>query len=359
MEIHVKDNAINSLEIGLVFYNKFLDNLDNIDISVSHFGNLKFTVMAIHNSVELLTKAILLDINEFLVFKTEVENDDILCKLLREQYYNKKRNAHIAYHAVFSRNSYKTIDYGKCIMLLQKIFYEEISKSNYETLKDLSDYRNALTHLGYASTLEWYKILIVLNKSLDLIPKFYIKNMINSEEYFNKEVINNIEATMEKSKRYIYDVWMASNEHILEAINEKIDLYIDDRLVKIDNIEEDSEYGFYRKVDFTYNDKDKDINIVWKFMYSYVNESIIIVDSNNMIVGYISIEDWNLLFSYDGNELPEELKETYILVPKETLYYDKEKIYDISSKTKNIKLKLESVQFLILINLYLSKQNSN
>ena len=28
MEIHVKENAIYSLEVGLVFYNKFLNNLD-------------------------------------------------------------------------------------------------------------------------------------------------------------------------------------------------------------------------------------------------------------------------------------------------------------------------------------------
>ncbi|WP_142414229.1 hypothetical protein [Hathewaya massiliensis] len=38
MEIHVTENAVNSLEVGLDFYNRFLDNLDSLDISVSHFG---------------------------------------------------------------------------------------------------------------------------------------------------------------------------------------------------------------------------------------------------------------------------------------------------------------------------------
>ena len=125
MEIHVNENALNSLEVGLGFYNKFLNNLDNVDISIAHFGNLKFSVIAIHSSIELFTKAILLDINEFLVFKTEVENDDILCHLLREQYYTKKRKANIAYHAVFTENSYKTIDYAKCIILC---YYSAIDK---------------------------------------------------------------------------------------------------------------------------------------------------------------------------------------------------------------------------------------
>ena len=72
---------------------------------------IKWGTFTIQNSIELLTKAILLDINEVLVFKTEVENDDMLCGLLRLQYYNKGK-AHIAYHAVFSQNSYLTIDYN-------------------------------------------------------------------------------------------------------------------------------------------------------------------------------------------------------------------------------------------------------
>ena len=86
MEIHVTDNAINSLEVGLEFYNKFLDNSDNIDISVSHFGNLKFTVVGIHNAIELLTKSILLDINELIVFKVDIDNDPELCYMLKNQF---------------------------------------------------------------------------------------------------------------------------------------------------------------------------------------------------------------------------------------------------------------------------------
>jgi len=325
MEIHVKDNAINSLDVGLTFYNKFLNKLNSYDTSISHFGNLKFTVIAIHNSIELLTKAILLDINEFLVFKSEVENDDNLCGLLRMQYYNKKKKANIAYHAVFSQDSYKTIDYGKCIMLLKKIFNDKISKDNYETLRYLSEYRNTLTHLGYASTFEWYKILVVLNKSLDLILEFYISNLIKSEEYFTKRTINNIVKTLEKSKEYIQDIWMASNEHILDLVNNKIKAYFDNSLVEINSSEENSEYGvLYEKIDFIYNNKGNKINMLWQFIYSYLNESIIIVGDNDLIVGYVSIDDWNLVFSNDANGIPEELEEVHILVPRENLCFERE-----------------------------------
>lgn len=355
MEIHVKDNAINSLEIGLEFYNKFLNNLDNIDTSISHFGNLKFSVIAIHNSIELLTKAILLDINEFLVFKSEVESDDILCNLLRNQYYNKKSRAHIAYHAVFSTNSYRTIDYGKCILLLQKIFHDKISNSNYETLRYLAEYRNTLTHLGYASTFEWYKILVVLNKSLELILNFYINNLIKSEEYFTRKIRNNIVKTLDKAKVQIQDLWMASNEHILDSINTSIELYLDNSLVIINNSEEDNEYGFYKKVDFIYNNRDKEVNIQWQFIYSCLNESIIIVDTTGLIVAYVGLFDWNLVFSYDENGIPNELEEIGILVPKTSLYFEEEKDYEISNKTKSSRLKLRSEDFYILANMYLKK----
>lgn len=357
MEIHVKDNAINSLEVGLQFYNKFLNKIDTTDISLSHFGNLKFSVMAIHNSIELFTKSILLDINEFLVFKAEVEKDDVLCELLRIQYADKKSKAHIAYHAVFSENSYKTIEYEKCILLLQKIFHNKVSKKDYDTLKELSEYRNTLTHLGYASTFEWYKILIVLNKSLELLLEFYNKNLINAEEYFTNKVIRSIELTLTKSKKNIKDIWMASREHILEEMNDKLQLYFDNNFVQINDTKEDTEYGFYERIDFTYADKDKDFKMTWEFMYSYLNDSIIIVDSKGYIVGFLSLDDEYLKYSYDERGFPEDLVEVYILVPKENLNFEEEKIYVICDKTKNERFAVEPKKFSALVNKYLSRKS--
>jgi hypothetical protein len=358
MEIHVKDNAINSLEVGLKFYNKFLNNLDTIDISVNHYGNLKFSVMAIHNSIELLTKAILLDINEFLVFKSEFENDDILCELLREQYYNKKRKAYIAYHAVFSTNSYKTIEYGKSIVLLHKIFKDKISTDDYETLMNLAEYRNALTHLGYASIYEWYKILIVINKSLELILEFYINNLIKSEEYFNRKIKNGIVKTLKNSKEHLHGLWMASNEHTIDTINTAIDSYLNNGLVKLNSIEEDSEYGFYRKIDLTYNYKNKEINMSWQFKYSYLNESIIIIDKNSHIIAFISLDDNNLKFTHDEMGTPKELVEIGVLIPRGILNYEEDKEYNLLDKAKTSKVRLKSEEFSALVNMYLKNIDS-
>lgn len=355
MEIHVLDNAINSLEVGLDFYNKFLDNLDSVDISLSHYGNLKFSVIAIQNSIELFSKAILLDINEFLIFQEEVEKDIILCRLLREQYNNKKSKAHIAYHAVFSVNSYKTINYEKCILLLNKIFYDKLSKNDYEALKTLSEYRNTLTHLGYASNYEWYKILIVLNKSLELLLEFYKDNLIKSQEYFTHEVIDSTLITLNKSKENLDDIWMASRECVLQEINNKFEQYFDNTSVKINNIEEFSEYGFYKNIDFTYNNKGEILEIYWNIIYSYLNESIIIKDNSDLIVGYVSLDDEFLKYSHDENGLVEELEKVYVLVPKEKLYFEQEKIYEIKDKGKNEKFGIRSDKFSNLMDRYLAK----
>lgn len=70
-------------------------------------------MVAIQNAVELLSKSILLDVNELIVFNLDIESDSAVCTMLRNQFYKKRKKAHIAYNAVFSNNNYKTIDYSK------------------------------------------------------------------------------------------------------------------------------------------------------------------------------------------------------------------------------------------------------
>jgi len=348
MEIHVKDNALNSLEVGLDFYNKFLNRLDSVDISIEHFGNLKFTVIALHNSIELFTKAILLDINEFLVFNKEIEKDKVLCQLLREQYDRKKSKAHIAYHAVFSVNSYKTIEYGSSILILHKIFNDKINKNQYRILLDLSEYRNTLTHLGFASTFEWYRILVVINKSLQFIIEFYAKYLIRAEDYFTDDIMNIIRSSINISKVHLPDIWMASWEHVLREIDNQVELFFMNELVKINDVIEDIEYGFYKEIDFTCNDSD----IVWRFKYSYLSEAVIIVDINDIIIGFISLEDKYLVYSHDENGFPQNMTKSYIFAPKGNMRFEMENSYDIGDDKKYERLELKPAVFPSLIKSY-------
>lgn len=357
MEIHVKDNAINSLEVGLAFYNKFLNRLESVDASIEHFGNLKFTVIALHNSIELFTKAILLDINEFLVFNTEIEKDNVLCQLLRKQYDSKKGKANISYHAVFSVNSYKTIEYGNSIQILHKIFNDKLTKNHYRTLLDLSEYRNTLTHLGFASTFEWYKILVVINKSLELVLDFYAENLIRSDDYFTDDITTYIRNNLSISKYHLHDVWVASWEHVLGDIDHQIELFFMNDLVKVNNVTEDIEYGFHQEINFTYKAYSSE-TMVWTFKYSYLNEAIIIIDASGLIVGCISIEDKHIVYSHDEEGMPKHLSKCYIFVPKENLRFKIEKIYDISDDKKYERLVLKPDVFPSLIKYYTKNLNN-
>ena len=339
MEIHVTENAINSLQVELDFYNKFLDNLDNIDISVSHFGNLKFSVVAIHNAVELLSKSILLDVNELIVFNLDIESDSVVCTMLRNQFYKKHKKTHIAYNAVFSNNNYKTIDYSKCIKLIRKIFNDKVNHKNYDTLSLLGQYRNTLTHLGYASIYEWYKILVVLNDALELIMEFYIKNITNSDRYFSNEITNLIRDTLIKSDKVLPELWMANNEAILNEINIMLDHYFENSII-IEEVKQGDEYKFYETIAFRYREYN---NLKWTFKYSYLNEAIIIIDQNSKIVCYISIEDENLKYKKDDNNFPTELEAFDIYIPKKSLEYDKSMRYDIKSKNSTKKQNVERI----------------
>ncbi|MBU3107570.1 hypothetical protein [Clostridium gasigenes] len=355
MEIHVTDNAMNSLEVGLEFYNKFLDNLDNIDISVSHFGNLKFTVIGIHNAIELLTKSILLDINELIVFKVDIDNDPALCYMLNKQFGKNRRKAHIAYNAVFSTNDYKTIEYSKTISLIKNIFNNEISNEDYNVLVSLGNYRNTLTHLGYASIFEWYKILVILNKTLKLILEFYVDKISKSEQHFSREILNQMNETILKSGENINDIWLASNEATLEGINEKIDGYFEENIEKM-KIKQDEEYGFYESIDFIYTKQEKDIHIKWDFKYSYLNEAIIIIDDNKKIVSFISIESENLKYLHDENDLPIELEKIWINVPKKIMLFEDNKVYKFIDKSISTKLDCIPGKVNVLIEMYLKNR---
>lgn len=353
MEISVKDNALNSLEIGLEFYNKFLDNLDTADISVKHYGNLKFTVIAIQNTIELFAKAVLLDVNEFLVFKVEAENDHVLCSLLRKQYDRKRRKANIAYNAIWTQNKYKTISYEKCIKLLIKIFSKELTSNDYKTLDELAQYRNALTHLGYASVYEWYKILITVNKSLNLIIGFFIDNLVNSTDYISDDIINLIVDTLNKCELHLTDIWMASHEATLDEVDNIVYSYFQNDLIKDIEITRALEYHFIKKMCFTYHYKHEKINAKWQFKYSAINEAIIIVDSKENIVTHINLLDEDMKYKIDEDGTPSTLKDFSLYVPKSNIKYIKNTIYDIKSNKNYHKFQIKQNKISTLFSKYL------
>ena len=147
---------------------------------------------------------------------------------------------------------------------------------------------------------------------------------------------------------------MASHEVILDEINKKLDDYFKDSIV-FEEIKQDEEYGFYESIAFRY---EEDITLRWSFKYSYLNESIIIIDENNKIVCFISLSDDSLKYKKDENNIPTELKEFYIYIPKKLMEYSDNMQYNANSRNNTTKIGCgENNNIRQLINMYLKNFN--
>ncbi|MDM0684759.1 hypothetical protein QTH43_01720 [Clostridium perfringens] len=143
---------------------------------------------------------------------------------------------------------------------------------------------------------------------------------------------------------------MASKEILLENINEKLDSYFDNS-ISVEDVKQDNEYGFYESITFKYNEES---NLKWIFKYSYLNEAIIIIDENNKIVSFISLDDENLKYKKDADNIPIELEKFDLYVPIKLLEYEENKLYDIKSRSSTLKIKCEdNSNARTLINMYL------
>lgn len=127
--------------------------------------------------------------------------------------------------------------------------------------------------------------MVVLNDTLELIMEFYIKNITDSNRYFSSKITNLIRDTLIKSDKVLPELWMASNEAILNDINIMLDHYFENSSI-IEEIKQDDEYEFYEIIAFNYREYN---NLKLIFKYSYLNEAIIIIDQNSKIVCYINI----------------------------------------------------------------------
>lgn len=161
---------LNSLKFGINFYEEFIDSNDFYD---DDSGYLKFTVICIHNSVELFCKNMLSEIDELLIYK-DISND-LLIRLGKE----KRRRFHVSLHysLIIGDIDVKTIDYSECIKRLKYVF--DINEFQYQDLIKLSRIRNKVVHFGIDSGIDVHEILGVVNRTLNFIIEFFNLSLKN------------------------------------------------------------------------------------------------------------------------------------------------------------------------------------
>lgn len=184
MEFHLKENGIDSLVMGLSFYNRYLNyvviedlyaNLHSEEFSKDSY--LKLSVICIHNAVEILSKNALSQINELLIYK------DLASDLLETLLKSKKEGVPLHYSLISNNIEIKTIEYVECINRIVKIY--SIKDSFYVDLIELGYIRNKLTHFGISKKGDYHKVISVLNASLSFINQYFIKvkqDFLDSED---------------------------------------------------------------------------------------------------------------------------------------------------------------------------------
>ncbi|RAZ66956.1 hypothetical protein [Planococcus maitriensis] len=202
MEFHLLENGINSLKIGINFYNKFQDYYYDTDTSAYEFDEnsyLKLALLNIHHSVEILTKKTLSDVNELLIYS------DISSKSNLLEYINFENEIVVPlYEALTVADAQVyTIDYSESIKRL-KVIFGGMKEEYFETLIGIGQLRNQITHLGISKPIDSHTIVGAINRTLEFIKSFFLEFRQLSE---NQLLIGEIELSYLNGSRVEEWIW--------------------------------------------------------------------------------------------------------------------------------------------------------
>ena len=236
--INIDRTAVSTLQFGLELYEKFLNSYNEIeDYDEYNLNNIRFATIAIHNSIELLSKKLLSNIDDFLILDLNLEDDKDLAQSILRCYLNHK-NKKINLINSLIHEKFKTIEYSKCIKIIYNMFYFNGFDNRYkDRLDKLGEYRNELIHIGINKNIEIYKLMIVINDSLDIIKNFYRSNIEQGEELINEHLIKFIDVLVSVSKEKITKLWIDSEYGFVEMIVCDIveNLMMLDRVINIED----------------------------------------------------------------------------------------------------------------------------
>ncbi|MFB2347513.1 hypothetical protein [Priestia megaterium] len=181
MEFYLLENGIDFLEQGLYFYEKYQDQYYNFESTQSKFDKnsyMKLTIICIQSSVEILTKKVLSDINELLIY-TDISSKSNLLTYIDP---DKKDQKPLHQQLIMEDASVHTIGYSESIERLSKI-YGEMKEEYIKTMKKLGLIRNQLTHFGISRPIDYYEIIGTVNRALEFITDFFFEEKKLIESY--------------------------------------------------------------------------------------------------------------------------------------------------------------------------------
>lgn len=170
MKIKLIDNAVDSIKITMELFEKYTNCKEEYDNRY-----LKMTIIFLHNSIELLLKALLIQKDELLIYKdkeqakmekAKVELDN---SISLDEYLIKDLNV-------------QTIPYSA--LLDEYVNHYSCNEKVYNVLKLLGSYRNAITHFGIDKSDDVDKVMNVIYETFAFIIYDLDYKLINVHEYF-------------------------------------------------------------------------------------------------------------------------------------------------------------------------------
>lgn len=225
MELHLLDNGLNSLSMGVTFYEMYLYFDDKYPFDRDSY--LKLALICVHNSIEIFSKKILSEIDELLIYK-DLSNPELL-KILgalnvrKNKQSGKRRNIPLHYSLIVGDTDVYTIEYRECIERLKHIF--NIDDEFYRVLKEIGVLRNKVTHFGIDRAVGLHTVLGPLNRSLDFVIEFFYprfkKRTKNQIGYLYDRILDVIEIG-QQAELEAWGVIYEPNFELLDDLLKKI-----------------------------------------------------------------------------------------------------------------------------------------
>lgn len=170
MKIKLIDNAVDSIQITMELFSKYINCIEEYDNRY-----LKMTIIFLHNSIELLLKALLIQKDELLIYKDKEQTALEKAKaaldnsVSLDEYLIKDLNV-------------QTIPYSE--LLDEYVHHFHCSEKVYNVLKLLGRYRNAITHFGIDKSDDVDRVMNVIYETFAFILYDLDNKLIDVHEYF-------------------------------------------------------------------------------------------------------------------------------------------------------------------------------
>lgn len=320
MHIELEENALDSLKYGLEYYEKFLNLVDKYRTDNPTY--LKMALIMIHNSVELFIKKALSNINELLIY-SDLSNEKFL------EIYSRRieSDIEISLDEFMTGDEYSihTVDYTTLIKRFKTIC--GLNSKEFINLDWLGKYRNKVNHFGIDMTIEYNRILTVINNALDLLTGVIYKHLISNKQgniildSVYEQILDLLEIGQYEEEAawaaYYSDNFVEINSYIQELEND-IDFK---KLLKEKNYKLEIEQGSYSDSSWVFinfineiEEKSEYISIKNDLFYNvtlFVGESIdgpiyFVLDHNEYL---ISEEDAKCFYIYNKPTFIENIAE--------------------------------------------------